>query len=46
MVELVQHVTIDEHLNFSKPTNFIKFFRRRINTTPEAFRDAHRLHRR
>ncbi len=39
-------VTIGELLGFSEPTNFVKFFRRRVGTTPEAFRQAHRLHRR
>ena len=35
---------IGELLGFSEPTNFVKFFRRRVGTTPEAFRQAHRLH--
>jgi AraC-like DNA-binding protein len=39
-------VDIGELLGFSEPTNFIKFFRRRVGTTPEAFRQAHRLHHR
>jgi AraC-like DNA-binding protein len=39
-------VAIGELLGFSEPTNFVKFFRRRVGTTPEAFRQAHRLHRR
>lgn len=39
-------VSIGERLGFSEPTNFVKFFRRRVGTTPEAFRQAHRLHRR
>ncbi|WP_428312915.1 AraC family transcriptional regulator [Hydrocarboniphaga sp.] len=34
---------IGEHLGFSEPTNFVKFFRRRVGTTPEAFRKSHRL---
>lgn len=37
-------VAIGELLGFSEPTNFVKFFRRRVGTTPEAFRQAHRLH--
>jgi AraC-like DNA-binding protein len=36
-------VAIGELLGFSEPTNFVKFFRRRTGTTPEAFRQAHRL---
>jgi AraC-like DNA-binding protein len=36
-------VAIGEFLGFSEPTNFVKFFRRRVGTTPEAFRQAHRL---
>ena len=36
-------VAIGELLGFSEPTNFVKFFRRRVGTTPEAFRQAHRL---
>lgn len=36
---------IGEQLRFSEPTNFVKFFRRRVGTTPEAFRQAHRLQR-
>jgi len=36
-------VAIGESLGFSEPTNFVKFFRRRVGTTPEAFRRAHRL---
>jgi AraC-like DNA-binding protein len=39
-------VAIGELLGFSEPTNFVKFFRRRAGTTPEAFRQAHRLQRR
>jgi AraC-like DNA-binding protein len=39
-------VAIGERLGFSEPTNFIKFFRRRVGTTPEVFRQAHRLQRR
>lgn len=39
-------VAIGELLGFSEPTNFVKFFRRRAGTTPEAFRQAHRLPRR
>lgn len=39
-------VAIGELLGFSEPTNFVKFFRRRIGTTPEAFRQAHRLRHR
>lgn len=39
-------VAIGELLGFSEPTNFVKFFRRRIGTTPEAFRRAHRLQHR
>ena len=31
-------VAIGEQLGFSEPTNFLKFFRRRVGTTPEAFR--------
>jgi AraC-like DNA-binding protein len=38
-------VAIGEQLGFSEPTNFVKFFRRRVGTTPEAFRQAHRLRR-
>jgi AraC-like DNA-binding protein len=38
-------VAIGELLGFSEPTNFVKFFRRRVGTTPEAFRRAHRLPR-
>ena len=38
-------VAIGELLGFSEPTNFVKFFRRRTGTTPEAFRRAHRLQR-
>jgi AraC-like DNA-binding protein len=38
-------VAIGELLGFSEPTNFVKFFRRRVGTTPEAFRQAHRLQR-
>jgi AraC-like DNA-binding protein len=38
-------VAIGELLGFSEPTNFVKFFRRRAGTTPEAFRQAHRLRR-
>ena len=36
-------VAIGELLGFSEPTNFVKFFRRRVGTTPEAFRQTHRL---
>lgn len=36
-------VTIGELLGFSEPTNFVKFFRRRVGVTPEVFRRAHRL---
>ena len=36
-------VVIGERLGFDEPTNFLKFFRRTIGTTPEAFRRAHRL---
>lgn len=36
-------VAIGEQLGFSEPTNFVKFFRRLVGTTPEAFRQAHRL---
>ena len=36
-------VVIGERLGFSEPTNFVKFFRRRTGTTPEAFRQSHRL---
>lgn len=36
-------VAIGELLGFSEATNFVKFFRRRVGTTPEAFRQAHRL---
>lgn len=39
-------VAIGELLGFSEPTNFVKFCRRRVGTTPEAFRQAHRLRRR
>lgn len=39
-------VAIGELLGFSEPTNFVKFFRRRVGSTPEAFRQAHRLQRR
>jgi AraC-like DNA-binding protein len=35
-------VAIGELLGFSEPTNFVKFFRRRVGATPEAFRQAHR----
>ena len=38
-------VAIGELLGFSEPTNFVKFFRRRTGTTPEAFRRAYRLQR-
>lgn len=34
-------VVIGEQLGFSEPTNFVKFFRRRVGTTPDAFRKAH-----
>lgn len=36
-------VAIGEQLGFTEPTNFVKFFRRLVGTTPEAFRQAHRL---
>lgn len=36
-------VTIGEQLGFTEPTNFVKFFRRLVGTTPEAFRQARRL---
>ncbi|MBI3369437.1 MAG: AraC family transcriptional regulator [Burkholderiales bacterium] len=36
-------VAIGELLGFSEPTNFVKFFRRRVGATPQAFRQAHRL---
>jgi AraC-like DNA-binding protein len=36
-------VAIGEQLGFSEPTNFVKFFRRLVGMTPEAFRQAHRL---
>jgi AraC-like DNA-binding protein len=39
-------VAIGELLGFSEPTNFVKFFRRRVGATPEAFRQTHRLQRR
>ncbi|WP_431104142.1 helix-turn-helix domain-containing protein [Roseateles noduli] len=39
-------VAIGELLGFSEPTNFVKFFRRRVGTTPDAFRQAYRLQRR
>jgi AraC-like DNA-binding protein len=39
-------VAIGELLGFTEPTNFVKFFRRRVGSTPEAFRQAHRLQRR
>jgi AraC-like DNA-binding protein len=39
-------VAIGEFLGFSEPTNFVKFFRRRVGTTPEAFRQEHRLQHR
>jgi AraC-like DNA-binding protein len=38
-------VVIGEQLGFSEPTNFVKFFRRRVGMRPEAFRQAHRLRR-
>ncbi len=38
-------VAIGEQLGFSEPTNFVKFFRRRVGTTPEVFRQTHRLRR-
>ena len=38
-------VAIGELLGFDEPTNFVKFFRRLVGTTPEAFRQAHRLQR-
>ena len=31
-------VAIGEQLGFTEPTNFLKFFRRRVGVTPEAFR--------
>lgn len=34
---------IGEQLGFSEPTNFLKFFKRQIGMTPEAFRVGHRL---
>jgi AraC-like DNA-binding protein len=37
---------ICELLGFSEPTNFVKFFRRRVGATPEAFRQAHRMQHR
>ncbi|WP_422823267.1 helix-turn-helix transcriptional regulator [Variovorax ureilyticus] len=37
-------VSIGERLGFSEPTNFVKFFRRVVGVTPEAFRKAHRLY--
>ena len=37
-------VSIGARLGFSEPTNFVKFFRRVVGVTPEAFRIAHRLH--
>lgn len=36
-------VEIGEQLGFSEPTNFGKFFRRIVRTTPERFRQAHQL---
>lgn len=36
-------VAIGEQLGFGEPSNFVKFFRRLVGTTPEAFRRAHRL---
>jgi AraC-like DNA-binding protein len=39
-------VAIGELLGFSEPTNFVKFFRRCTRTTPESFRQAHRVTRR
>lgn len=36
-------VAIGELLGFSEPTNFLKFFRRRVGVTLEAFRQPHRL---
>jgi AraC-like DNA-binding protein len=36
-------VAIGELLGFDEPTNFVKFFRRRVGTTPQAFRQAHRF---
>ena len=33
---------IGEQLGFSEPTNFLKFFRRQVGMTPEAFRQQHR----
>ena len=35
-------VVIGEQLGFTEPTNFLKFFRRRVGSTPESFRRAHR----
>ncbi len=35
--------TIGEQLGFSEPTNFLKFFKRQLGMTPEAFRVLHRL---
>ncbi|GAB4553269.1 MAG: helix-turn-helix domain-containing protein [Rhizobacter sp.] len=34
---------IGERLGFSEPTNFLKFFKRQIGMTPEAFRVSHRV---
>lgn len=36
-------VAIGEQLGFTEPTNFVKFFRRLVGTTPEAFRQTRRL---
>lgn len=36
-------VAIGEQLGFTEPTNFVKFFRRLVGMTPEAFRKARRL---
>ena len=36
-------IVIGERLGFTEPTNFVKFFRRLIGTTPESFRQARQL---
>ena len=36
-------VAIGAQLGFTEPTNFLKFFRRLVGETPEAFRRSHRL---
>ncbi|MDB6106331.1 MAG: helix-turn-helix domain protein [Gammaproteobacteria bacterium] len=33
---------IGEELGFSESTNFVKFFKRQVGMTPEAFRRIHR----